>query len=287
MRSVLVRRHAFSLLELVVIIAIVAILLAISIPAVRDMRSLSRRSNCDQNLTRLIMAGQAYASDHGHLPSGTFTTSAQISQTGDAPDSNAGAGLVISSLPEGYHQNWISSLLPHLDRQSLHESIDFDFGVYAEVNQAVRDTQLPFLRCPASADEQIANTTSYAGLHSSISEPIGVNNNGLLMLNRWIVPDDVPDGISYTIFMGEKLSPPEYDLGWMSGTRSSLRNAGTPINKIVPLDVFHDPAFVGGLGSLHFGGASVGMADGAVKFLQDSIDMDVYRSMVNREDQQP
>lgn len=283
----MVRRHAFSLLEFVVIIAIVAILLAISIPAVRDMRSLSRRSNCDQNLNRLLLASQAYAADHGHLPSGTFTTSAQIFQKGSVPESSEGAGLVISSLPAGYHQNWISSLLPDLDRQALYDSIDFDFGVYAEVNQVVRDTQLPFLRCPASAGEQVANTTSYAGLHSSIGEPISVNNDGLLMLNRWIAADDMPDGISYTILMGEKLSPPEYDLGWMSGTRSSLRNAGTPINEPVPLDVYHDPAFVGGLGSLHVGGASVGMADGSVKFLQDSIDMKVYRSMVNRQDQRP
>lgn len=287
MKSVLVRRKAFSLLELVVIIAIVAILLAISIPAVRDMRSISRRSNCDQNLNRLLLACQSYAIDHEHLPSGTFTTSAEIFQNENNPESSEGPGLLISSLPEGYHQNWISSLLPYLDRKALHDAIDFDVGVYAAINEPVRDTDLPFLRCPASVGEQVANTTSYAGMHSSVSEPIGVNDNGLLMLNRWIVPGDVPDGIGYTILLGEKLSPREYDLGWMSGTRSSLRNAGTRINEPVSLDVYHDPAFVGGLGSLHAGGASAGMADGSVKFLQDSIDMEVFRSMVNREDQRP
>jgi hypothetical protein len=41
--------------------------------------------------------------------------------------------------------------------------------------------------------------------------------------------DDVSDGSSHTIFLGEKL-PDAWDLIWMSGTRATLRNAGTPIN---------------------------------------------------------
>ncbi len=283
MKPILARRNAFSLLELVVIVAIVAILLAISIPVVQDMRSLSRRSNCDQNLTRLVLACQAYAVDQVHLPSGTFTASADVFQQ-NVPAPDAGAELIIASLPEGYHQNWVSSLLPYLDRPDLYDSIDFDVGVYAPANEVVRETSLPVLRCPAAVGDQAPNTTSYAGMHASVSEPIGVNDDGLLMLNRWIVPGDIPDGTSYTILLGEKLSPREYDLGWMSGTRSGLRNAGTVINESVPLDIYHDPAYVGGLGSHHAGGASVGMADGSVKFLQDSIDMDVFQTMVNRDD---
>lgn len=286
MKPILARRNAFSLLELAVILGIIAILLAISIPVVRDMRSLSRRSNCSQNLTQLLIACQAYAVDHMHLPSGTFTASAGVYQHNATADpSDAGAELVIASLPEGYHQNWVSSLLPHLGRSDLYESIDFDVGVYAPANDGVRETSLPFLRCPAAAGEQAANTTSYAGMHASLSQPIGVHDDGLLMLNRWIVPEDIPDGTSYTIALGEKLSPRQYDLGWMSGTRSSLRNAGTAINQTVSLETYHDPAYVGGLGSHHAGGVSVGMADGAIKFLQDSIDMDVFQAMVKRDDQ--
>ncbi len=284
MKPILFRRNAFSLLEVFVIIGIIAILLAISIPVVRDMRSLARRSNCDQNLTRLLLACQAYSLDFGHFPSGTLTGSAEVFEGGRGGDSSEDSHLIIASLPEGYHHNWASSLLPYLDRKTLYEAIDFDVGVYAPENKAVRETDLSFLRCPASVGQQVSNTTSYAGMHSSVGEPIGVNDDGLLMLNRWIVPDEVPDGISYTILMGEKLSPPEYDLGWMSGTRSSLRNAGTAINANIPLDTYHDPAFVGGLGSLHAGGASVGLADGAVRFLQDSVDMEVFQAMVNRDD---
>jgi prepilin-type processing-associated H-X9-DG protein len=39
-----------------------------------------------------------------------------------------------------------------------------------------------------------------------------------------------PDGAGYTLFIGEKLID-DFDLGWLSGTRGTLRNAGNPINR--------------------------------------------------------
>ncbi len=50
------------------------------------------------------------------------------------------------------------------------------------------------------------------------------------MLNRGLRMSDIPDGLGYTMFLAEKLSAYDQDLGWMSGTRSSLRNTGHPIN---------------------------------------------------------
>lgn len=267
----------FSLLETLVVMAILLILLAISIPFVRDMRSLTRRSNCDQNLIRLVQATQSYSSDFGHLPSGTFTFNATVELTDDEP--------TVRCLPDDYHQNWISSLLPYLDRQGLYQSIQYEYSVYSEANRLAREVDIAFLRCPAATTTQVPNTSSYVGMHSSESTPIGQRNSGTLMLNRWIDEVDVADGMSYTILMGEKISPPEYDLGWMSGTRSSLRNAGTAINAKVPIEAYRDPLFVGGLASHHAGGATVAMGDASIKFLSDSIEMSVYQSMADRSDQ--
>lgn len=276
-RSESCRRHGFSLVEALVVLAILFILLAISIPFVRDMRSLTRRSNCDQNLIRLALATQAYTSDFGHLPSGTFSFNASVDLT-EQPQ-------ILRCLPEGYHQNWISSLLPYLDRQGLYQSIRYEYGVYTDANRLAREVDIAFLRCPAATETQLPNTTSYVGMHASESTPIAQDNSGLLMLNRWIGADDVGDGMAYTILLGEKISPPEYDLGWMSGTRSSLRNAGTPINAKVPIETYRDPLFVGGLASHHAGGVTVAMGDSAIKFLSESIEASVYQNMVGRNDQ--
>lgn len=283
-------RSAFSLLEILVVVVIIGILLAISIPVVRDMRSLSRRSNCDQNLIRLALAIQAYAVDHIHLPSGTLSMSALIWEgelglegtLGPSVADTGNLGFAIASLPDGYHHNWISALLPYCDRQGMFQAINFEVGVYAPANAVMRESDVPFLRCPASATDQVPYTSSYAGMHDSGTGPITAHNDGLLMLNRWIVPEGVPDGMAYTILLGEKLSPPEFDLGWMSGTRSSLRGAGIAINADVEIEAYHDPAFVGGLASLHGGGASVAMGGGAVNFLSETVDIQVYRRLVSR-----
>jgi len=55
--------------------------------------------------------------------------------------------------------------------------------------------------------------------------------NGMFFLNSRIRRDDVTDGLTYTIFLGEKTPDRIVDLGWMSGTRATLRNMGTPIRK--------------------------------------------------------
>jgi hypothetical protein len=69
-------------------------------------------------------------------------------------------------------------------------------------------------------------TSNYAGCHHHTEAPIDANNTGVLFLNSRVRLDDVTDGLSQTIFAGEKLIEPS-DLGWMSGTRATLRNMGT------------------------------------------------------------
>ena len=64
-----------------------------------------------------------------------------------------------------------------------------------------------------------------------VEAPIDEMNHGVFVLNQRITYDDVSDGASHTIFIGEKLNEP-VDLGWMSGTRATLRNTGSPINMI-------------------------------------------------------
>ena len=57
-----------------------------------------------------------------------------------------------------------------------------------------------------------------------------IDNNGTFILNRKMTDNDITDGLSYTLFIGEMLSPASEDLGWMSGTRASLRDGGHRIN---------------------------------------------------------
>ena len=145
------------------------------------------------------------------------------------------------------------------------------------------------------ADVEVAS--NYAGCHHDIEAPINSDNRGVLFLNSAITRRDIPDGLSQTIFVAEKAADLT-DLGWMSGTRATLRNTGLAPNQLAapaaaegaeaagesnaaaapPLE------FVGGFASAHPGGLLVGFGDASVHFVADTIDLDVWRQLGNRAD---
>jgi prepilin-type processing-associated H-X9-DG protein len=134
-----------------------------------------------------------------------------------------------------------------------------------------------------------------------------VGNKGVFFLNSQIRYDDVTDGTAHTIYLGEKLREAS-ELGWMSGTRATLRNAGHRINPpiIAGLNSFSGeddedddaaekprPAItknsnptllVGGFGSKHNGGANFAFGDGSVRFIKASIASKVFRLLASRAD---
>ena len=163
MRSSRNRNSAFTLFELLIVIAIIAILIALLLPAIQQAREQARRTQCLNNLRQLGLALHTYHDAHRVLPPGC------VSETGPVPE----GGLAITTLwakasryprfgtlsscrkwiqslseeekerqlesavytkfcryrchsPFGYRMSWLAQILPQLGYEAVYRAIDFD-----------------------------------------------------------------------------------------------------------------------------------------------------------------
>ena len=270
------------------VITIIGILISLLLPAVQAAREAARRASCLNNLTQLGIALQNYESTHDVLPPGTVDK--------HGPIHNA---------PQGYHMSWIVQLLPYIEEGTTFKHIDFSVGVYDKKNAVVRAINLPLLVCPTSGPHRNPHEASsgagswlasnYAACYNDVEAPLDIDNHGVMFLNSHIGQKDVTDGTSHTIYLCEKLADDE-DLGWMSGTRATLRNTGTPPSEPQYSNANRgDPKkpklpandlLMGGFGSDHSGCCNVLMGDGRTRAISYSIDPKVFQLLGNRADGQ-
>ncbi|PQO31570.1 DUF1559 domain-containing protein [Blastopirellula marina] len=210
-------RRGFTLVELLVVIAIIGVLIALLLPAVQQAREAARRMSCANNLSQLILAVHNYEAANGYFPAGSINDKGPI-----------------RNAPVGYHHNWISATLPYLGDSTTYNHIDFKKSVYDKAQNGPRKLNLDYLTCPSSpwsrANDKVA-VSHYVGIHNHCELPIDTTNTGVFILNRNISTNDVSDGLSFTMFLSEALPEPTSNLGWLSGTRATLRNTGTPPNQ--------------------------------------------------------
>jgi prepilin-type processing-associated H-X9-DG protein len=271
------------LVELLVVIAIIGILVALLLPAIQAAREAARRTSCLNNIMQLGLAAHSYEFSFETLPPGVTDTKGPIRNE-----------------PEGVHVSWIVHILPNMEEQTLFRLFDQSAGAYADVNAKVRAAQIPPLSCPSSPAnmKNEAGTvahSSYAGCYHDVEAPIDADNHGLLFLNSHIRFEEIYDGSTKTILIGEKIISPE-GLGWVSGTRETLRNTSQieepqpqfrqapPEEEEATAEDRAESLFVGGFGSHHPGGANVSFADGSSHFIQQSIDPKLLRLLGNRAD---
>lgn len=282
-------RRGFTLVELLVVIAIIGILIALLLPAVQAAREAARRSQCSNNLIQLGIALHHYEGAHEVFPPGVVEAKGPI-----------------RTEPAGYQMSWLVQILPFIDDGATFRHVNFSVGVYDPKNEAVRKVTRSYMLCPSDGHGHRGGTdkpgsNNYAGCHHHVEAPIDANNQGVLFLNSRISTRDIPDGSSFTLLAGEKRIG-DADLGWMSGTRATLRNTGTLVNKTLepgPDGRFREgrfpgapdekpqtdnPLYVGGFGSYHPGGANFALVDGSVRFFSETTDKAVYEDFGNRAD---
>ena len=128
----------------------------------------------------------------------------------------------IRNKPEGYHLGWIVQLLPYLDETIAFRHIDFSVGAYHENNAPVREVMIESLLCPSDGRGWGGPAlSSYAGCHHDREAPIDADQSGVFFLNSAVRSRQIPDGLAYTIFVGEKRLDAR-ETTWLSGTMATL-----------------------------------------------------------------
>jgi len=163
------RDRGFTLIELLVVISIIAVLIALLLPAVQSAREAARRTQCLNNLKQIGLAMHNYVTVHDVLPP-VCVDEARTANGVQIPQS---------------HQNWSqhARLLPYLDQQVAYNGINWYFGArWSDGDTVYRDTNPP------------DNAT---GGSDSIPQMTVLT----LQIRAFLCPSDVNPGSSGTFFV--------------------------------------------------------------------------------------
>ncbi len=284
---------AFTVIELLVVIAIIGVLVALLLPAVQAAREAARRVQCQNNLKQIGLALHGYHDSVESFPIGYMAWR--------SPDP--------LFAPPGW--GWASSALPFLEQQPLYGAVNLLLRIEDQANQTVRLTPVAGYVCPSDrntgrftltrADGSAivdAQTNSYAanyGRGGEIADDPDVGN-GLFVRNLIIAIRDITDGTSNTFAVGERgsiltrtawagvvqdgvctVSPgsPTHSTSVEEGGVQTLAHTGSSV--VNGPDADPDDFF-----SAHAAGAYFLMGDGAVKFIKQTINTEVYRGLSSR-----
>lgn len=187
-------RRAFTLIEMLVVIAIIGILFGLLLPAVQRVREMAGRASCKNNLKQLGLALQGYHDiNHCFPPAyvyGTAWTNSTPAEEetftagpfafgiydrrpkppkpGGGGSAGGGGGVVAGPPPipsEAPGWGWGSFLLPYLEQDALYKQIDFHTPLDAAVD--IRSSVLRVYVCPSDTNTGLVN------LKGDWGQPIG------------------------------------------------------------------------------------------------------------------
>ncbi len=267
-------------------IAIIAALVALLVPAVQAARESARRMQCSNNIRQIAMACHLHVDTHQVFPS------------------YAGEGTALS---------YLGQVLPYIEQANAFNLINQTFSWSHANNQNARETPIPMFQCPTTGSSlplqdsatgtQTAIPSSplrahYAGIvGGGVADGEDANvdpdyRTGILQLwNRRVGFASIRDGSTNTMLIGEQSWDSGPSRAWIVGTtNTNYNNKGIYNGELVryPMRLAHredGSPFENSetsLGSRHIGGTNIALGDGSVRFLGEDIALDLLISLATR-----
>ena len=305
---------AFTLVELLVVIAVIGTLVGLLLPAVQAARESARRSTCTNNLKQWGLAMHNHHDANKYLPYGSNRLS---------PMGSEGTSLDAGTTTQrtAARRTFVVALWPYLEQSDLFNKWDpaTSWDTATPVGNSNRDRcqkKAPtHYYCPSDRPGAIAGYTngrsaargnyvpnygSNTRLNANKAAPFGWSVGGSY---SQVVPyrstfSQMTDGLSRTLLMAEIIFPKDdtvadsrgHFLGDCAGdffTAASPPNSGidavVDCASTVDLPCIATGATVSGGSassrSRHGGGVNIVLCDGAVRFVDNAIDSDTWKNL--------
>jgi prepilin-type N-terminal cleavage/methylation domain-containing protein len=282
------RRTGFSLVEVLVVIALIALIIALTLPAIQSAREAASRQACMNNLKQLALAMHVYHGERLRLPP--------------------------TRLP-GEGPSWAWLILPYIEQQPLYDQWKRG-SAFHQLDAAAQQTAVPLYFCPSRrgategtrglAFAQRGGCTNMQGSLGSLGDyaasigttgtdyPVTVPDgpavlpNGAYQFAKGLrFSADFPDGLSNTILLGEKHVPRgsygayPWDCSIYDGHNPTCHvRAGGPDFPIAIVPT--DPGWK--FGSVHPGLCQFALCDGSVQRVSNTVDPCILGLLSQRND---
>lgn len=308
-------QRAFTLVELLVVIAVIAMLVAILLPAVQSAREAARRTQCTNNLKQIGLTFHNFESARGFFPGHGGERMPRGVNFGEG---RTDANMEITG-------NWMLQSLQFMEDGRIADVLiqaAKGTATREQIRQAVqtpvaslycssrREPQAyPLVRRHADAYGNLGARTDYAINGGSSTEAgsqggdarrenIELANDGIWALGRSTAIKKVIDGLSKTYLVGEKaMDTLKYTTGDDHGDRAPIAGlsdnfgaansyvrfaARNPARDIADnCQACHD------FGSAHQSTWNISMADGSVHALSYGMDVSVHRALASINGEEP
>jgi prepilin-type processing-associated H-X9-DG protein len=284
-------RCGLTVIELLVVAAVIALVVGFLLPAVASVRESARRLQCSNNLHQIGIGLHAYHDAHRSLPPGWHVDRARESALGWMPPlapylerADISAGLADAPLTDPQLDAARNALVSLMLCPS--DNAPRTFGLYSEREQQAQSAGFRHEPDEEEPEELLislpsANYVALFGTTDPDAVP-GTSGNGAFIEGRPIRFAELQRGLTQSLFVGERTAR-KLPSTWM-GFLLRGEDAAARVVGYADQGPNRDDADECELDSRHPGCVNFLWGDGHVDVVRDSISPNLYRRLARRTD---